>query len=271
MVDLGTLGGATSFATGINAQGQVVGYAATSSGATHAFLWTPSAPGATTGAMVDLGIPPGQSVNQSEAYAINDAGQVVGGVTSFVSGAAWRWSAADDMQDLGPTTSADRIALALNDNAQVAGALIPAGGGSARHAALWTVTLTTPPSSGPLPVTIDVGPGDGTNTLSLKETRDALVAVAVITTPDFDAPRLVNPGTARIGSTPVAARKKGVLHASQKDVDADGDADLVLHFERAQLVANGDLTAGTTSLVLRAELTDGRKIEGRDAVRVIKR
>ena len=54
-------------------------------------------------------------------------------------------------------------------------------------------------------------------------------------------------------------------------MDGDGDADLVIHFERAQLVANGDLTTATTSLVLRANLLDGRQVEGRDAVRVIKR
>jgi hypothetical protein len=57
--------------------------------------------------------------------------------------------------------------------------------------------------------------------------------------------------------------------ASPGDVDGDGDADLVLHFERAELVARGDLNATTTELVLRATLTDGRKIRGVDAVRVV--
>ena len=93
----------------------------------------------------------------------------------------------------------------------------------------------------------------------------------MLTTPALDAPRLVNPATARLGSTPPAVRKQGSLYVSAKDVDGDGDADLVIHFERAQLVANGDLTTATTSLVLRANLLDGRQVEGRDAVRVIKR
>ena len=39
IIDLGTLGGGNSFAHGINAQGQVVGYSTTGAGDTHAFLW----------------------------------------------------------------------------------------------------------------------------------------------------------------------------------------------------------------------------------------
>ena len=41
MTDLGTLGGATSWAYGINNRGQVVGYSETASGEMRAFLWTP--------------------------------------------------------------------------------------------------------------------------------------------------------------------------------------------------------------------------------------
>ena len=266
MIDLGTLGGTDSRATGINTQGQIVGEAMTADGVTHAFLWTPAAPGATTGTMADLGVLAGWPLGDSRARGVNDRTQVVGG--DIGASAAWRWSAADGMQDLGPATSVERVAYAINENAQVAGAYTPSGG-SERHAALWTVTVAPP--AGPLPVAIDVAPGDATNTISLKNTSDAVLAVAVLTTPAFDAPRLVNAATARIGATPPAARKQGSLYVSAKDVDGDGDADLVIHFERAQLVANGDLTTATTSLVLRANLYDGRQVEGRDAVRVIKR
>jgi probable HAF family extracellular repeat protein len=63
MTDLGTLGGPSSSATGINSRGQVVGFAATTDGATHAVLWD-------HGATTDLG--------EGRACAINSAGQIVG-------------------------------------------------------------------------------------------------------------------------------------------------------------------------------------------------
>ena len=64
--DLGTLGGSSSYAHGINARGQVVGYSSTASDDWHAFLWE-------GGTMTDLGTLGGR---ESEAYGINDRGQV---------------------------------------------------------------------------------------------------------------------------------------------------------------------------------------------------
>lgn len=67
MVDLGTLGGAESWASGINDSGTVVGVSTMADGGVHAFLYA-------GGAMVDLN-PDG---GNSEAFDINNAGQVVG-------------------------------------------------------------------------------------------------------------------------------------------------------------------------------------------------
>lgn len=67
IVDLGTLGGGSAVAWDINDRGQVVGYAATAEGESHAFLWE-------AGRMTDLGTLGGRS----EAYAINDWGHIVG-------------------------------------------------------------------------------------------------------------------------------------------------------------------------------------------------
>jgi len=77
-LDLGTLGGANSRASGINAAGQVVGRADTAAaGVTHAFVWTP---GGTTGVttnpqMTDL---TPTATGNSQATAINTAGQIAG-------------------------------------------------------------------------------------------------------------------------------------------------------------------------------------------------
>jgi probable HAF family extracellular repeat protein len=67
-VDLGTLGGATTATSDINASGQVVGTATRPDGNTRAFLWQ-------NGVMMDLGTLGG---NYSTATGVNDAGQVVG-------------------------------------------------------------------------------------------------------------------------------------------------------------------------------------------------
>ncbi len=68
VIDLGTLGGTSSGATDINNRGDVVGWAATSSGAVHAFVYR-------DGKMIDIGTLGGRS---SKATGISDNRAVVG-------------------------------------------------------------------------------------------------------------------------------------------------------------------------------------------------
>ena len=69
ITDLGTLGGTSSEAAGLNNLGEVVGTSTTATGVSHAFLYR-------NGLMFDLGTLPGGS--DSHATAINDRGDIIG-------------------------------------------------------------------------------------------------------------------------------------------------------------------------------------------------
>ena len=129
-----------------------------------------------------------------------------------------------------------------------------------------TVTVTA------IGVLLDVTPGGTPNSVSLGSR--GVLPVALLASATFD-PRQVDPSTIRLGDeagadTPVAARANGTLHATVEDVNGDGRPDLLLKFEVPALVANGDLVAGTTQLVLRAVLADAcTSVRGVDAVRIV--
>lgn len=112
ITDLGTLG-TNSFATGINASGQVVGMSNLSSGARRAFLWT------ATGGMVNLGTLGG---SESEATGINRVGTIIGGGwTTLGEWHGWRRPAGGSLVDI---TAADGCCTHLhgiNDAGWIAG------------------------------------------------------------------------------------------------------------------------------------------------------
>jgi len=124
--DLGTLGGRSSRATGINATGQVVGVADTATVidptnnvfVSHAFI-----SGTGTGALRDLGTLAGTTA-KSIANGINATGQVVGVSDTATVGNSHAFISAVNggaLRDLGTLGGTNSIAYGINASGQVVG------------------------------------------------------------------------------------------------------------------------------------------------------
>ena len=108
-------------------------------------------------------------------------------------------------------------------------------------------------------VTIDIKPGSATNIINPES--HGIIPVAILTTDTFDALQ-VDPLSVTFGVLPVTeAHSRGHV----EDVDGDGDADLLLHFE----TQGTDISCMDTEVFLGGETFDGQAVIGSDAVSTV--
>jgi len=108
-------------------------------------------------------------------------------------------------------------------------------------------------------VLIDIKPNAFPNRINPRS-KDK-IPVAVLTTGGFDA-ATVDPTTVRFGATGAEASP---VKSALKDVDGDGDKDLLLHFKTNQT----GIACGDTSALLTGETFGGQAIAGSDSIKTV--
>ncbi len=177
LTDLGTLGGDTSDAQGLNNAGQVVGWSNTASFVTsnHAFLYR-------DGAMTDLDT---LGSDYSSAEAINDAGQAVGEgyvfITDTQSAFLWRDGQMTYLDSLLDPSSEWILSGATDINER--GEIVGSGWGAGRAAGFLLIESSLPTLSiGNIAVTEgDVGTAIASFTVTLSAASDQPVTVTYAT------------------------------------------------------------------------------------------
>jgi len=113
-------------------------------------------------------------------------------------------------------------------------------------------------------VEVDIKPGSDPN--SINPGSKGVIPVAILTSDEFDA-TTVDPHTVRFGpeGAPVDTIGGGKLKAAIKDVDHDGESDLIMHFRTQET----DIQPGDTEACLEGSTYDGIPIWGCDSVRTV--
>lgn len=122
-----------------------------------------------------------------------------------------------------------------------------------------TVTVLINDSSAETAVQIDIKPADARNRINPRS--NASIRVAVLSRSDFDATE-VDPATVRFGRTGTEAAP---VHFALKDVDRDGNTDIVLLFK----IRHTGIACRDTSASLSGKTFSGRTIRGSDFIQTV--
>jgi hypothetical protein len=104
---------------------------------------------------------------------------------------------------------------------------------------------------------------ESANRISCRQ-QNKLIPVAILTTPDFDALSVDHTTVSFEGASEFHVAKNGDPRRHERDVDRDGDLDLVFHFRLRDTSLTCDSTQGT----LIGATLDGRAILGTDSVQM---
>ncbi len=189
--------------------------------------------------------------------------QVTGGFTDAgVQDAPWQWAL-----DFGNGTT-------LADRAAATGPIVRSA--TYLQAGAYTVTFQVTDKDGaigtatPLVITVErlaAGGSVSPQEINANATGVANVAFALLSQAGINAATL-DVATARIGEVAPILKNKGEWFTESRDVNGDGLADLVVRFDRGELVRAGALANGQSSLVMTGTLRDGRQVKATAEVSV---
>jgi hypothetical protein len=127
------------------------------------------------------------------------------------------------------------------------------------------VTVGENITTGATPVEIDVKPGSSPNSINCRN-ANAVIAVAILTNDHFDATTVDHATVVFASASEIHVdRRTGTPRRHEEDVDADGDLDLVFHFNYGAT----SLTCSSTEGTLEGKTFDGVMIRGTDYVRSV--
>jgi len=108
-------------------------------------------------------------------------------------------------------------------------------------------------------ILIDIRPRSDANRINPSSAKD--INVAVFSSKDFDATS-IDLNTVRFGATGTEAAP---VHVARRDVDGDGDRDMVVRFQ----IQDTGIKCGDTSAVLTGQISGGPSIIGSSPIQTV--